>query len=70
MAITSDIWWSIGCDHCGEPFPENDAGGSYLADSETNAREMVTEFGGEIEDDDKIICAGCLEEKETPDAKG
>jgi hypothetical protein len=62
MAITSDIWWGIGCDRCGEPFPENEAGGPYLADSEENAREMVTEFNGEIDEDDKILCASCIEE--------
>jgi formylmethanofuran dehydrogenase subunit E len=68
MPITSDTWWEIRCDGCGDTFPDNDAGGTWLAQSEEEAREMVTDYDGEIRDG-KVICPGCIDEEGDSDAR-
>jgi len=62
MGITSNTWWEIRCDSCGNTFPDNDA------QSEKEAREMVTDYDGEIRDDE-VICPTCIEEQEIEEEK-
>lgn len=61
VGISSDTWWETRCDNCGDTFPDNDAGGNWLAQSEKEAREFVTDFDGEIRNDGKVICPTCIE---------
>lgn len=61
MGISSAVWWEIRCDNCGDTFPDNDAGGNWLAQTEKEAWEMVTDYEGEIHDG-KVVCPTCIEE--------
>jgi len=61
--ITQEQYWKVVCDECGEPFPEGDAGGYQLADDERSAKEMVTDYDGEVAPDGKITCPVCIEER-------
>lgn len=65
MPITQEMYWQTVCDECGEAFPEGSDGGYQLSNTEKDAREYVTDYDGEITDDGKIICPGCVE-RETP----
>jgi hypothetical protein len=69
MPITSDTWWSVTCDSCMEPVGDLD-GMTPLADSLENAKELVSEYGGEIQHDGtengRIVCSTCLEEANEP----
>jgi hypothetical protein len=62
MGISSDTWWSVYCDECGDPVGENDYGGHDLAQSEQEARKFVTYHDGEIREDGKILCSTCADE--------
>ncbi len=64
MAIVKEAYWKCVCDSCDEPFPEGDWGGYMLSETESAAREQVTEYGGEIRDDGKVICSTCIDNNE------
>lgn len=62
--ITSDTYWKVVCDECGEAFPEHDLGGYSLYETEGEARDEVTHYDGEITDDGKVTCPACIDERE------
>lgn len=69
MGITSDTWWKVTCDRCNKDFPENEADGAFLAESEDEACEMVTDYDAEFRDG-KIICSDCIEDEKSNGQEG
>lgn len=63
MPFEKGTYWKIVCDECGETDGFTAEGQGYtVAESEQEARQVVTDCEGAIEDA-RIVCCACLEER-------